>query len=49
MYSNPSNNYQCEHFQVFLDLVENNFVTITQDWVTNLNNGMETLVLYGWS
>jgi hypothetical protein len=49
MYSNPSNNYQREHFQVFSDVVENSFATITHDWVTNFNNGMESSVLYGWS
>ncbi len=28
---------------MFLDVVKNSFATITQDWVTNLNNGTETL------
>ncbi len=43
MYSNPSNNYLGEHFKVILDVVENSFATITQDQVTDFNNGMETL------
>jgi hypothetical protein len=25
--------YQCVHFQVFQDVVDNNFTTITRDWV----------------
>jgi len=29
MYSNPSSNYQHEHFEMFSDTVENNFATIT--------------------
>jgi hypothetical protein len=28
MYSN-----QCEHFKMFLDMVENNFIIIMQDWL----------------
>ncbi len=27
---------------MFLDVVKNSFATITQDWVTNLNNDTET-------
>jgi L-rhamnose mutarotase len=46
MYSNPSNNYQREHFQVFSNVVENNFATIMQDWVIHLNNGTKTLVFH---
>jgi hypothetical protein len=38
MYYNLATFYQHEHFQLFCDVVENNFATITQDWVTNLNN-----------
>jgi hypothetical protein len=43
MYSHPSSNYQHEHFEVFSYVVENSFATITQDWVIDFNNGMETL------
>ncbi len=46
MYSNPFISYQCEHFQVFCDIVNNNFVTITQDWDIDLNNGLETLFFH---
>jgi hypothetical protein len=46
MYSNPFISYQCEHFQVFCDIVNNNFATITQDWDTDLNNGLETLFFH---
>ncbi len=44
MYSDPSTNYQHDHFQVFSDVVENISTTITKDWVIDLNNGMETLI-----
>ncbi len=44
MYSNPSNNYQHDHFQVFSDVVENSSTISTKNWVIDLNNGMETLV-----
>jgi hypothetical protein len=27
-------------------VVENNFATIIQDWVININNGMETLAFH---
>jgi hypothetical protein len=33
IYYNPMIGYKCVHFQVFRDVVENNFTTITQDWV----------------
>jgi hypothetical protein len=46
MYSNPSNNYQCEHFQLFSNVVENIFATITHYWVIHLNNGLKTLVFH---
>ncbi len=39
MYYNHATPYQHEHFQLFCDVVENDFATITQDWVTNLKNG----------
>ncbi len=31
---------------MFLDVVENSSATITQDWVTDLNNGMGTLAFH---
>ncbi len=31
---------------MFLDVVENNLATITQDWVMDLNNGMGTLAFH---
>jgi hypothetical protein len=43
MYSDPTTSYQCEYFQLFCDVVENNATTITQDWVINLNNGFKSL------
>jgi hypothetical protein len=46
MYSNTSNNYQHEHFQVFSNVVENSFALITQDWVIHFNNAMKTLVFH---
>ncbi len=38
MYTNPMTNYQCEHFQIFYDVVKNTSTTIDQNWVTNFNN-----------
>jgi len=38
MYFEPMIGYQCEHFEVFRDVVDNNSTTITQNWVINLNN-----------
>jgi hypothetical protein len=29
---------------MFLDVVENNYTTITHDWVIDLNNGTETFI-----
>ncbi len=43
MYSDPTTSYQCEHFQLFCDVVENNATTITQDWVIDLNNCLKSL------
>jgi hypothetical protein len=40
MYFNPWTSYQHEHFQVFCDVMDNSFVTITQDLVIDLNNNM---------
>jgi hypothetical protein len=39
----PTTSYQCEHFQLFCDVVENNSTTIIEDWVIDLNNGLESL------
>jgi len=39
-------NYQHEHFEVFCYVVDNNFATITQDWVTNLNTRMKTFAFH---
>ncbi len=43
MYSDPTTSYQCEHFQLFYDVVENSAPTIIQDWVIDLNNGLKSL------
>jgi hypothetical protein len=43
MYFDALTSYQHEHFQVFCDIVDNSFVTITQNWVINLNKNIETL------
>jgi hypothetical protein len=37
MYNDLVIDYQCEHFQVFCDVVENTFITINQIWITNFN------------
>jgi L-rhamnose mutarotase len=46
MYSYRSSNYQHDHFQVFSNVVENSFATITHDWVIHLNNGTQTLFFH---
>jgi hypothetical protein len=38
--------YQLEHFQIFCDVVDNSFATITQDWVTDLNIGGDPFVFH---
>jgi hypothetical protein len=38
MYFDLMIGYQCEHFEVFCDVVDKNSTTITQNWVINLNN-----------
>ncbi len=38
MYFDPMFGYQCEHFEVFCDVVDNNSTTIAQNWVISLNN-----------
>jgi hypothetical protein len=46
MYNDLVIDYRCEHFQVFCDVVENIFVTITQNWITNLNIDTKNLVFH---
>jgi hypothetical protein len=41
MYTNPMTNYQCEHFQIFCDVVKNTSTTTVQNWVTNFNNNLK--------
>jgi hypothetical protein len=38
MYFDPMIGYQCEHFEIFCDVVDKFFATITQNWVISLNN-----------
>ncbi len=45
MYFDPTIGYQHEHFQVFCDVVDNNFATIPK-WVTNINIGAKTLTFW---
>jgi hypothetical protein len=47
MYNDLVINYQHEHFQVFCDVVRNTFITITQNWITNLNIDKKNL-LFTW-
>ncbi len=46
MYFDALTSYQHECFQVFCDIVDNNFATITQNWVINLNKNIETLYFH---
>jgi hypothetical protein len=41
-YFDPFTSYQHEHFQVFCDIVDNNFTTIMQDWIIDLDSGTKT-------
>jgi len=43
MYFDALTSYQHEHFQVFCNIVENSFATITKNWVINLNKNIKTL------
>jgi hypothetical protein len=43
MYVDPSSSFQKLHFQQFSDIVEDYSYTIMQEWVTNLNDGCESL------
>jgi carbonic anhydrase/acetyltransferase-like protein (isoleucine patch superfamily) len=38
IYFDPMIGYQCEHFEVFCDVVDDNSTTITENWVISLNN-----------
>jgi hypothetical protein len=46
MYNDFVIDYQREHFQVFCDDVENTFVTITQNWITNLSIDTKNLAFH---
>jgi hypothetical protein len=43
MYFDALTSYQHECFQVFCDIVDNSFATITKHWVINLNTNIKTL------
>jgi hypothetical protein len=43
MYTNSSTSFQPLHFQSFYDVVNDHSHTISHEWVTDLNNGNETL------
>jgi hypothetical protein len=43
MYVDPTTSFQKLHFQQFCDIVEDYSYTITQEWVTDLNDGCESL------
>ena len=43
MYVDPESSFQKAHFQMFCDVVEDYSYTISQEWVTNLNMGTESL------
>jgi hypothetical protein len=43
MYVDPISSFQKLHFQHFCDIVEDHSYTITQEWVTDLNDGCESL------
>jgi hypothetical protein len=44
MYCDPDASFSLAHFPLFNDIVTDHSYTISQEWVTDLNNGSETLV-----
>ncbi len=50
MYYDPMTNYQCGHFQLICDVVEKNYIIITQDCGTNLDTSIKNLCIsHDWS
>jgi hypothetical protein len=43
MYSDAETSFQKQHFPIFVDVVNNHSNTITQEWMTDLNIGCESL------
>jgi hypothetical protein len=43
MYVDPETNFKKQHFQMFFDMVEDHSYTISQEWVTGLHIGSESL------
>jgi hypothetical protein len=43
MYCDADTSFQQQHFPMFVDVVNNHSYTITQEWVTDLNTGNESL------
>jgi hypothetical protein len=43
MYVDPETSFQKQHFQMFCDVVEDHFYTISQEWITDLNTCCEIL------
>jgi hypothetical protein len=42
MYCDPDASFSPAHFTLFNDIVIDHLYTISQEWVTDLNNGSET-------
>jgi hypothetical protein len=43
MYCDSATSFQALHFQLFTDVVNDHSYSISQEWVTDLNNGAESL------
>lgn len=43
MYSDPQTAWQQQHFEMFYDILHDHSYTISQEWSTDLNTGVETL------
>jgi hypothetical protein len=43
LYCDPKTSFWRSHFQQFCDIVDDHSFTITQEWVTDLNNGSESM------
>jgi hypothetical protein len=46
MYNDPNISFHVENFIKFMDVVANTSSMITEDWVTNLNDGTRHLPLH---
>ena len=46
MYYNPDASFSFVHFSLFNDIMTHHSYTISQEWITDLNNGSKTLAFW---